>query len=121
MGCIGLIKAYKNYDETFNTKFTSYAYTYIWGEIKKYVREDKSFKISREISGINYKINQAINLFRKTMTLSVSQRNELESIMALLTPPQYTTVTSAINAFTDGKLKKVALKLFKEITEGGKK
>lgn len=35
--------------------------------MKKYVREDKSFKISREISGLNYKINQAINLLSQRL------------------------------------------------------
>ena len=45
-----------------NTKFSSYAYTYIMGEIKKYIREDKSVKVSREISILNYKINKAIIL-----------------------------------------------------------
>ena len=41
IGCIGLIKAYQNYNESMNTKFTTYAYPYIFGEISKYVRENK--------------------------------------------------------------------------------
>ena len=59
MGVIGIMKAYHNYDENFNIKFTSYAYTYILGEIKKYIREDKSIKVNRNISSLNAKIEQA--------------------------------------------------------------
>ena len=49
-GFLGLIEAYKNYKNDKGTKFTTYAYSYIFGEMKKLVREDKGIKISREIS-----------------------------------------------------------------------
>ena len=38
-GCIGLIEAYYRYNNEFNTKFTTYAYPYILGEMRKLVRE----------------------------------------------------------------------------------
>ena len=93
VGCIGLIKAYKNYDSNFNVKFTSYAYTYIWGEIKKYVREDKSFKVSREISGINHKINQAIGL----LSQKLMREPTIEEISSYLEIP-VSLVAEAINS-----------------------
>ena len=43
-GCIGMILAYKNYDDTMNVKFTTYAYPYILGEMRKLIREDKGIK-----------------------------------------------------------------------------
>ena len=58
-GCIGMIMAYKNYDSTVNVKFTTYAYPYILGEMKKLVREDKSIKINRNIQMLNLKIEKA--------------------------------------------------------------
>lgn len=58
-GCIGMIMAYKNYDENMDVKFTTYAYSYILGEMKKLVREDKSIKISRNIQMLNLKIEKA--------------------------------------------------------------
>lgn len=58
-GCIGMIMAYKNYDSNMNVKFTTYAYPYILGEMKKFVREDKSIKISRNIQLLNLKIEKA--------------------------------------------------------------
>ena len=59
VGCIGLIKAYNNYKDDYNTKFTTYAYPYILGEIKKYIREDKGIKVSRDITKLNLKIERA--------------------------------------------------------------
>ena len=49
VGVIGLINAYKNYDKKQNTKFSSYAYFYIFGEIKKYISESYLFKVSKEL------------------------------------------------------------------------
>lgn len=60
-GYIGLITAYKNYKEEENTKFTTYAYTYIYGEMCKLVREDKGIKISRDIIKLKNAIEKATN------------------------------------------------------------
>ena len=50
---IGLINAYKNYKNDKQTKFSSYAYFYIKGEVKKYIREKNKLKISKELIKIN--------------------------------------------------------------------
>ncbi len=47
---IGIIKASRNYKNDFNTKFSTYAYTYVLGEVIKYVNDYKSVKVSRELS-----------------------------------------------------------------------
>lgn len=68
VGCIGLIKAYKKYDSSLNCKFTTYAYPYILGEMKKLIREDKTLKINRDITKLNLKIEKArILLSQKLM------------------------------------------------------
>ena len=41
VGRIGLFKAYKHYEETSNTKFSSFAYTYIFGEMYELARSKK--------------------------------------------------------------------------------
>ena len=46
-GVVGLIEAYNNYIEGYGVKFSTYAYSYILGEKIKYIRENKSVKISR--------------------------------------------------------------------------
>ena len=67
-GCIGMIMAYKNYDANMNVKFTTYAYPYILGEMKKLVSNDKSMKVSRNIQLLNLKIEKAnILLTQKLM------------------------------------------------------
>ena len=48
-GIMGLIQAYKNYDSSFNVKFSSYAYYYILGEVTKYIRESKSIRVSKDV------------------------------------------------------------------------
>jgi len=68
VGAIGLINAYNNYDESYGVKFSTYAYPYILGEMRKLAREDKGIKISREIAKINLKIEKAsILLSQKLM------------------------------------------------------
>lgn len=59
VGCIGLMKAYENFDDSFETKFTTYAYKYIYGEIYKYVINNKSIKITPELVKLNGAINKA--------------------------------------------------------------
>ena len=59
VGCIGLINAYKKYDSNIGTKFTTYAYPFILGEINSYVKKDKGIKISRDISKLNSSIERA--------------------------------------------------------------
>ena len=68
VGCVGLINAYKKYDTSFSTKFSTYAYPFIFGEISNYVKRDKGIKISRDISILNSKIEKAsILLTQKLM------------------------------------------------------
>lgn len=68
VGVIGLINAYKRYDPSFNTKFSTYAYPFIWGEINNYVKNDKGIKVSRDISSLNSRIEKAsILLTQKLM------------------------------------------------------
>ena len=59
VGVLGLISAYKNYKDDKNTKFSSYAYFYILGEVKKYIRESNAFKVSKELTKINISMEKA--------------------------------------------------------------
>ena len=56
---MGIIKAYKNYKSNYNTKFTSYAYPYILGEVIKYVNEYRSVKVSKNTKELYIKILHA--------------------------------------------------------------
>ena len=61
-GYLGIINAYNNYDSSYNCKFSTYAYNYILGEMRKLVRGDKSIKINRSISKMNLLIEKAYML-----------------------------------------------------------
>lgn len=58
VGYIGIMNAEKNYKEGFDTKFSSYAYFYILGEMKKLTREDRPLKVSRSITKLTLKIEK---------------------------------------------------------------
>lgn len=66
-GCLGLIEAHKRYNPNINCKFTTYAYPFILGEMRKLVREDKGLKVSREISKLNLKIEKAYILLSQKL------------------------------------------------------
>ena len=56
IGCIGLIKAIDNFDLSYNVKFSTYAVPMILGEIKRYIRDNCSIRISRSLKDIAYKV-----------------------------------------------------------------
>ena len=62
VGVIGLIYAYNNFDFSYNVKFSTYAYPFIIGEMKKYLRENKSIKISRDIMYLSNRLDKLIEL-----------------------------------------------------------
>jgi RNA polymerase sporulation-specific sigma factor len=55
VGCIGLIKAIDNFDLNFEVKFSTYAVPMILGEIKRYLRDNSSLRVSRSVKDIAYK------------------------------------------------------------------
>lgn len=61
VGVIGLMKAYKNFDEARDVKFSTYAFPYIVGEVSSYVRENKAIKVSRDMIRLGRKINEYID------------------------------------------------------------
>ena len=84
-GCLGLITAYKKYNPNMNCKFTTYAYPYILGEMRKLVREDKGLKISREITKLNLKIEKAYVL----LTQKLMKEPSIEEISRFLEIPEF--------------------------------
>ena len=56
IGCIGLIKAIDNFDLSHDVMFSTYAVLMIEGEIKRYIRDNNSVRISRSIKDLAYKI-----------------------------------------------------------------
>jgi len=67
VAAIGIIKAYKNYDNTKGVKFSSYAYKYIAGELKKFLRENRTIKINKDTSTLCNKIKKAQDLLEQKL------------------------------------------------------
>ena len=55
VGCIGLIKAIDNFDLSQNVQFSTYAVPMIIGEIRRYLRDNNSIRVSRSLKDIAYK------------------------------------------------------------------
>ena len=55
VGCIGLMKAIDNFDRTLNVKFSTYAVPMILGEVRRYLRDNNSIRVSRSLRDTAYK------------------------------------------------------------------
>ena len=56
IGCIGLIKAIKKFDTSYDVKFSTYAVPMIIGEIKIFIRDDGIIKVSRSLKELSNKV-----------------------------------------------------------------
>ena len=59
IGCIGLMKAVDNFDDTLMVKFSTYAVPMIIGEIRRYLRDDGMLKVSRSLKETAWKVRKA--------------------------------------------------------------
>ena len=55
IGCVGLIKAVDNFDSSLNVKFSTYAVPMIIGEIRRFLRDNQSLRVSRSLKDTAYK------------------------------------------------------------------
>ncbi|MDD5826303.1 MAG: SigB/SigF/SigG family RNA polymerase sigma factor [Bacilli bacterium] len=55
VGCLGLVKAIDNFDINYDVKLSTYAVPMILGEIKRYLRDNSSLRVSRSIKDLAYK------------------------------------------------------------------
>ena len=81
VGCIGLIKAIQNFDTTKQVKFSTYGVPMIAGEVRRYLRDNSSIRVSRSIRDVAYRVLQCkeallVRLGREPTLEEIS--NELE-------------------------------------------
>ncbi len=65
VGCVGLLKAIDNFDMSLNLKFSTYAVPMIIGEIRRYLRDNNSIRVSRSLRDIAYRALQVKEEFSK--------------------------------------------------------
>ena len=66
-GMLGLIDAYKHFNNNFDIKFSSYAYYYILGEVTKFVRENRNVKVSKDIIKLSQSIEKTKDVMRQRL------------------------------------------------------
>lgn len=79
IGCIGLIKSIDNFDSTLNVQFSTYAVPMIIGEIRRYLRDNNSIRVSRSLRDTAYKAIHA----REALTNSANREPTIEEIATL--------------------------------------
>lgn len=94
VGCIGMINAYENYDPSYGTKFTSFAYFSIMGEMRKYLRENRNIKISKDMRRLSLKIEKA----KDVLTQEMMREPTVPELADFLELPEEMVVASLINA-----------------------
>ena len=76
IGCVGFLKAIKNFEPKFDVKFSTYAVPMISGEIKRFLRDDGAVKVSRSIKTLAIKLKSFIEK-RKSETGETPTIDEL--------------------------------------------
>lgn len=90
---IGLIKAKNNYNNNLNTKFSSYAYPYVLGEVISYINNSKSVKISKEYQKIYRKVLEA----KELLTQKLMKNPTIKELSVFLEIDEY-LISESINA-----------------------
>ena len=96
VGCVGLLKAIDNFDNSLNVKFSTYAVPMIVGEIRRYLRDNSSVRVSRSLRDIAYKALQA----KEELSKNSFEEPTIEQIAAKIDMP-VKNVTFALDAISD--------------------
>lgn len=90
VGCIGLIKSIDNFDVSQNVRFSTYAVPMIIGEIRRYLRDNNSVRVSRSMRDIAYKAMQV----KEQMTAQNNKEPSIEEIAKALDLPKESVVVA---------------------------
>lgn len=72
VGVMGLLKACENYDSGFNTKFSTYAHSYILGEVLKYIRDNKVVKVNRDLIRLSSRVEKVREMLNQKLMREVT-------------------------------------------------
>ena len=96
VGCIGLMKSIDNFDPSYNVKFSTYAVPMIIGEVRRYLRDNNSIRVSRSLRDIAYK---ALKVREELMNKNEKDPTVEEIAKALELPKE--DVVQALDAIQD--------------------
>ena len=97
VGCIGLIKAIDNFNTELDVKFSTYAVPMIIGEVRRYLRDNNSIRVSRSVRDLAYRALQAKDLLSKrdskeptvemiAKAIDADEKDVLHAIEAIVEP-----------------------------------
>ena len=96
IGCVGLIKAADNFNTDFGVRFSTYAVPMIEGEIRRYLRESNSLRVSRGVRDVAYRALQVRDRLEKESLCEVT----VEHIAKEMDMPVF-KVTYCLDAISD--------------------
>ena len=96
VGCIGLIKSIDNFDLSVGVKFSTYAVPMIIGEIRRYLRDYNTIRVSRSVKDLAYKALSAKEQFMKN-----ENREPTIAEIAKMTDSTEKNVLYALDAIQD--------------------
>ena len=96
VGCIGLIKAIDNFNVELDVKFSTYAVPMIIGEIRRYLRDNNSIRVSRSVRDLAYRALQA----REEITKETFQEPTIEQIAQRINE-KTEAIVSALEAISE--------------------
>lgn len=88
VGVIGLIKAIDNFDPTLDVKFSTYGVPMVIGEIRRYLRDNNSVRVSRSMRDTAYRAIQ----IKEQLTAKNDKEPSIEEIAKLMDVPKETVV-----------------------------
>ena len=95
VGCIGLLKAIQNFDETKQVKFSTYGVPMIAGEIRRYLRDNSALRVSRSLRDLAYRVLQC----KEQILLEQEREPTMAEIAGRLELPE-SEVVNAMDAIT---------------------
>lgn len=96
VGCLGLVKAIDNFDTSYNVTLSTYACPLIIGEMKRYIRDNISLRISRSVKDLAYKIIK----LKEELTTKNGQVPTDSEIAKILDVSEY-EIANAINSLKE--------------------
>lgn len=96
VGTLGLVKAIDNFDTTYGVTLSTYAYPLIEGEMKRYIRDNISLRVSRSVKDLAHKINR----LKEELTTTEGKIPTDKYLADILGVTEY-DIANAINSLKD--------------------
>ncbi len=105
VGCVGLIKSIDNFNTDLDVKFSTYAVPMIIGEIRRYLRDNNSIRVSRAVRDLAYRALSA----RETLNKTMSKEPTVNEITEAITKDGYDCTEEEVAAALEAIVEPISL------------